>query len=128
MTQENPIGLEELIEKVRQELLSTERKSGEVPFLSVDEVSLELQVTIQKEGEAGIKIHVIQLGGKVSRDDVQTIKVTLTPLLSKEERLKQFERQYPGGVAAAAAAVAEASVKATVKGSSKESQRDIYGG
>jgi hypothetical protein len=128
MQQENSIGLSELIQKVKQELLINDLKSGEAPFLSVDEVSLELQVTIQKEGDAGIKIHIIQIGGKVSRDDVQTIKVTLTPLLSKEERLKQFERQYPGGIAAAVAAVAEVSVKATVKGSSKESQRKTFEG
>lgn len=128
MTQENPIGLAELIEQVREELLSTDQRSGEVPFLSVDEVSLELQVTVQKEGDAGIKIHVIQIGGKVSRDDVQTIKVTLTPLLDKKERLKQFEQQYAGGAAAAAAAVASVSARGTLKGSDKESQQDTFGG
>lgn len=124
MTQENSVGLAELIEKVKQELLISDLKSGEAPFLSVDEVSLELQVTVQKEGDAGIKIYVIQIGGKLSRDDVQIIKVTLTPLLSKEERLKQYEQRYPGG----AAAVARASILGTLKGDSQESQRDTFGG
>ena len=128
MIQENPIGLAELIEKVKQELLISDLKSGEAPFLSIDEVSLELQVTVQKEGDAGIKIHVIQIGGKLSRDDVQTIKVTLTPLLSKEERLKQYEQHYPAGPAAAAAALASVSVRGTLKGSDKESQQDTFGG
>jgi hypothetical protein len=127
MTQDNPIGLAELIQTVKQELLSTDFQSEEAPFLSVDEVSLELQVTVQKEGEAGIKIHVIQIGGRLSRDDVQTIKVTLTPLLSKEARLKHYELQFPGGPEAAAAAVASASARGTVKGG-KESQRDTFGG
>ena len=128
MSQENSIGLSELIEKVRQELLTTVARPGEIPFLSVDEVSLELQVTIQKEGDAGIKIHIIQIGGKVSRDDVQTIKLTLSPLLSKEERLKQYEQHFPGGPAAAAAAVASVSARGTLKGSATESQRDTFGG
>lgn len=133
MAQENPIGLAELIDKVRQELLAQELLtvgpgSGNVPFLSIDEVSLELQVTVQKEGDAGIKINVISIGGSVNRSDVQTIKITLTPLLSKEARLSHYQKQYPGGEATGAEAVARVSTRGTLKGSEKESQRDTFGG
>jgi hypothetical protein len=132
MTQENPIGLAELIDTVRQELLlqellSTGPGSGNVPFLSIDEVSLELQVTVQKEGNAGIKINVIQIGGSVSRNDVQTIKITLTPLLSKEARLSHYQKHYPGGEALGAEAVERVSTRGTLKGSAEESQRETFG-
>lgn len=122
MTQEDSIGLAELIEQVRQDLLSTGPDLGEVPIFSVDEISLELQVTVSKEGGGGIKIHVIELGGKVGRDDVQTIKLTLTPLIDKETRRKLYEQHYPGG----AAAVERASM-AALKGSSEESQPNLFG-
>ncbi len=94
MSQESPIGLAELIEQVKQELLS--KRNTPTPFFSVDQVELELQVTIHKEGNAGIKIYVVEAGGKVSRDDVQKVKVTLTPLLDKQELLDAYEREHPG--------------------------------
>ncbi len=121
MSQQHSIGLAELIEQVRQELLLTGPDLGEVPIFSVDEVSLELQVTVQKEIGGGVKIYVVELGGKMSRDDVHIIKLTLTPLIDKERRRQLYDQHYPGG----AAAVERASM-ATLKGSSRESSaRDV---
>ena len=94
MSSQNSIGLAELIAKVRQELLSTEN-TADVPLFSVDEVKLELQVTVTKEGEAGLHIEVVELGGKVSREDVHKIEVTLTPLVAKEKRATLFQERYP---------------------------------
>lgn len=122
MTGESPIGLAELIERVRQELLSAGPDLGEVPIFSVDEVSLELQVTVRREGGGGINIQVIELGGKVGRDDVHTVKLTLTPLVDKQKRRQLYESHYPGGVAAI-----ERASMATLKGSAHESQRETFG-
>ena len=96
MPEEKLIGLAELIEEVKRELLSTTSdKQTEVPLLSVDTVELELQVTVRKEGKAGLKVYVFEAGGGGSHDDVQKVKVTLSPLLSKEMRLKLYGKRYP---------------------------------
>lgn len=113
MPEENPICLAELIEQVKRELLSTETDTQQtVPIFTVDEVVLELQVTMRREGKGGLKIYVLQLGGSASRDDVQKLKVTLTPLLSKEERIKFVKERYPE----AWKAMEKTSVKASIKG------------
>jgi hypothetical protein len=91
-----PIGLAELIEKVKSELLSGEISPGSsAPLFSVDQVELELQVTLKREGKAGIKIYVIEVDGSDGRDDVQKVKVTLSPLLDKAERLALIRDRHP---------------------------------
>ncbi len=93
MAQENPLGLIELIKQIKHELLTPEISAGgDIPLFSVDEVSLELQVTVHKDAQGGIKIYVVELGGEISRDDVQKVHITLTPLLSKEERIQLYKK------------------------------------
>ncbi|QLE53997.1 hypothetical protein FD724_39985 (plasmid) [Nostoc sp. C057] len=100
MSDNNLIGLAELIKQVKQELLitylSNEPPSNktDVPFFSVDSVELELQVTVKKEGKGGVKIYVLEIGGGGSRDDVQKVKVTLSPLLKKEQLLSIYKKLY----------------------------------
>jgi hypothetical protein len=98
MSEAKPIGLAELIEQVKSDLLHTETDDQRtVPLFSVDTVELELQVTVRREGKGRLKIYVLELGGSSSRDDVQKLKVTLTPLLSKEERIHLLKERYPEG-------------------------------
>lgn len=94
MPEEKRIGLDELIKQIRLELLN--QGGDTVPLFSVDQVELELQVTIHWEGNAGIKIYVVQVGGNVNRDSIQKVKVTLTPLLDKQELKAAYEREHPG--------------------------------
>ncbi|MBR8836635.1 MAG: hypothetical protein DSM106950_22115 [Stigonema ocellatum SAG 48.90 = DSM 106950] len=95
------IGLAELIQQVKQELLTTyPRSENDTPILSIDAVELELQVTVKREGKGGVKINVLQFGGGelsggASRDDVQKIKVKLSPLVSKEQILKAYYKENP---------------------------------
>jgi hypothetical protein len=97
MAENNSIGLAELIEQVKQELLATSlNNEKDVPFLSVDSIELELQVIVKREGKAGIKIHVLEAGGGTGRDDVQKVKVTMSPLLSKEKLLEDYQNRHPG--------------------------------
>lgn len=96
-----PIGLAELIDKVKQELLSvTPGKDKEAPILFVDSIELELQVAVKREGAAGIKIDVLsfggaEAGGTLSRDDVHTVKVQLSPLFSKERLMEFYQALHP---------------------------------
>ncbi|MEH1850160.1 MAG: trypco2 family protein [Nostoc sp.] len=94
------IGLAELIQQVKQELLTTyPGKENDTPIFSVDSVELELQVTVQKDTNGKVKINIFgwggEAGGKASRDDVQKVKVKLSPLLSKEYLLKAYYGEDP---------------------------------
>jgi hypothetical protein len=96
MEDENSIGLADLIKQIRRELLTPASDAEEdVPLLSVDSVELELQVTVKKQGTAGVKIYVVNLGGGINRDDVQKVKVKLSPLLSKDQMLGVYKQQNP---------------------------------
>ena len=92
----NLIGLAELIEQVKRELLSTAPgQTKDAPLLLVSAVEIEAQVTVKREGKAGVKIDVIsfggELGGGISRDDVHKVKVTLSPLFDKERLLEFYQ-------------------------------------
>jgi hypothetical protein len=86
------ISLQALIEKVKDELLAPAGGPG-YPIFFVDKVELELQVAVTYEKEAGLKISVLQLGGveaggSATRERGHSIKVTLSPILSREEQRK----------------------------------------
>ena len=89
------IGLTELIQKVKQDLLATvPGKSADAPILFVESVELELKVAVRHEAQTGIKIDVLAIGGAdigagVSQDKTHTVKVKLSPLFDKN-RLMEF--------------------------------------
>ncbi len=95
------IGLAELIEQVKAELLASptdQKKAKTAPFLFVESVELELQVTVKKEGKAGIKVDVLSVGGAeagggIGQDKIQKVKVKLSPLYDKEE-IKQYYKDF----------------------------------
>lgn len=97
------IELSELIEQVRSELLASPREyssSNNAPFLFVESVELELQVTLKRDGKAGIKIDVLsigggELGGVVAQDKAQKIKVKLSPLFNKDEIRDFYQTFHP---------------------------------
>lgn len=123
MSDSSRIGLAELVNELKRELLPLETDAQEnVPLFSVDQVELELQVAVTKEAGGGLLIQVIQLGGRVERHNVQTVKVTLTPLLEKEERLQYLKARYPENWQA----LQEGQMRATFKGPSQESLDGFY--
>jgi len=90
------IGLTELIYQVKKELLSPDsRRADPVPLFAVEEIELEIAVAVSREGEAGINIQVLSLGGGVSREDAQTVRVTLKPLQSREELIAELRQRDP---------------------------------
>ena len=87
----NGIGLSELIQQVKQELLTVNPdKADDPPVFFVESVELELQVTVKKDAKAGIKVYVLEAGGGIGQDEVQKVKVNLTPLLTREEVRKLY--------------------------------------
>lgn len=101
---ENSIGLAELIEQVKRDLLSTAPgQTKDAPVLFVNSVELELQVTVKRGGTGGVKVNVVsvggaELGGNISRDDVHKVKVTLAPLFDKERLMEFYGTLHPDKV------------------------------
>ena len=95
MEQENALGLTELIEQIKQDLLAHELDASTPPLFSIEEINLELQVTVEKTGSAGVNISVLQAGVQKSAQDIQSIQVKLTPLLSRDQRIAAMKENYP---------------------------------
>jgi hypothetical protein len=96
MAEENLIGLAELIQKVKYELLNSDpAQQDEAPVLWVNAVELELQVTVKRDVKAGLKVYVFEGGGGASRDEVQKVKISLTPILTREEIRKIYQDKHP---------------------------------
>ena len=99
----NAIGLAELVEQVKQELLSAAPSKDNVPILFVDSVELQLQVTVKRERQSKVKVEVVaiggvEVGGGGSRDDVHQIKVTMSPIFDKTQLLQWYKELYPNEV------------------------------
>jgi len=95
-TDPKPIGLTELIYQVKRELFSSgSRQDDPVPLFAVDEIELEVAVTVSREGQAGINIQVLNLGGGASRADAQTVRVKLKPLRTREELIADLRTRDP---------------------------------
>lgn len=92
------IGLQELIYQVKRELLAPNRKElakDPDPLFLIDKVELEIAVKVQREGTAGLKLSVLSFaelnaGAATTRERGHVVKVTLSPLLPKEEILKEL--------------------------------------
>jgi hypothetical protein len=85
------IGLKELIQEVKKELLA-QAPDDPVPLFYVEGVELELSVAARKEGQAGVKIYVVDIGGSAGQERAQTVRVRLQPLYSREEMRRLVEQ------------------------------------
>jgi Trypsin-co-occurring domain 2 len=120
--QANGIGLAELIQQVEAELLSYGPGTGKAPLFYVEQVTLELQVTIGKEANAGLKIQVIEAGVAIKREDVDTITVTLDPIMEKHDLVDYYKQHAPGG----AQLLPQVGAMGILKGDTQESQEDTF--
>ena len=57
-----------------------------------------MAVTVSREGQAGINIQVLNVGGGASREDAQTVRVTLKPLRSREELIADLKERDPASL------------------------------
>lgn len=105
---QSSIELAEFIQQVKEDLLSvTPGKDKDAPFLFVESVELELQVTAKRTGTAGtkgsIKINVLgtggevgaELGGNIGQEKIQKVKVKLSPLFDKDRLMGLYQKLYP---------------------------------
>ncbi len=134
---QSSIDLAEFIQQVKEDLLSvTPGNDEDAPFLFVESVELELQVTgkrTEKAGtKSGVKISVLgvggevggELGGDIGREEVHKIKVKLSPLFDKERLVRLYEVFHADKVPV----TVENSLKAILKGNEESNLNDELGG
>ena len=88
------IGLQELLRKVKEELLAPSGQDP-APLFYVEQVDLELSVVVRREAQAGIRVYVVEAGGKAGEERGNVVRVTLRPLYSREEMRNLLEKD-PG--------------------------------
>jgi hypothetical protein len=98
-----PIGLSEFIDQVKRDLLTKQSSTEDpVPLFAITEVEVEVSVVATREVEGGLKgginLAILGLGtaeasggGKVGHESAQTVRVKLSPLLTKEQLLERME-------------------------------------
>ncbi len=89
------ISLQDLIDKIKSDLFSphnseTKNKHNTFPLFFVDQVEVELNISITDEIGSGIKLSIPQLveaslDGKGSDNSTHTMKIVLKPILSAEQ-------------------------------------------
>lgn len=100
MSQHN-VTLQSLIEQVKKDLL---QGGPEYPLFFVEKVELELQVTASANSDGGVEISLLNIGGVKAGEGRtsergHTIRITLAPILSREEQrglLAKDERMLNG--------------------------------
>jgi hypothetical protein len=83
------ITLQDLIEKVRNDLITSNIGRG-YPLFFIDEIELEIAVSISAEVSGGLSIKVLEIGpeigSKLSSQNSHTITIKLSPILTKDEQ------------------------------------------
>ena len=99
MSKDQPISLSEFIFQVKKDLLDKQlSKDDPVPLFAIDEIEVEVSVTASREaeGKAGLNLTILGVGleaggtGTVGKENAQTVRVKLSPLLSKAELFEQL--------------------------------------
>jgi hypothetical protein len=83
MADNEPIGLKELIAQVKRELL--EEHDDRQPLFVVGSLELQISFTAERNANGGIDLKIIQAGASAKTTDVQSVKVTLQPIVTVEE-------------------------------------------
>lgn len=94
-----PININEFIEQVRKELLSPRHattKDEALPLFFIDEVELEISVTVTSDlsGNGKINLQVVEVGTSANHqnENVHKITIKMTPLISKDKFIQDLEK------------------------------------
>lgn len=99
----NPIGLVELIDQVKKELMTLQTDTERL--FAVGSVELELAFTATRVGKGEINLQVVSIGGDTGSERVQRIKIMLEPLVTVDELRERFRRLHPELYASASSAL-----------------------
>ena len=96
MAKQEPIGIKELIDRVKQELLAEHDTSD--PLFTLGPVELEISFTVMRDLQGGINLYVVEYDAEKQWTEVQKVRITLDPIVTREEIIAEFteEEKKPG--------------------------------
>ncbi|MDQ2807445.1 MAG: hypothetical protein M3Z04_11125 [Chloroflexota bacterium] len=83
MADNEMIGIQELISQVKRELLATH--DDQHPLFVVGSVELQISFTAERNANGGVDLKIIQAGTSAKTIDVQSVRVTLQPIINLDE-------------------------------------------
>jgi hypothetical protein len=70
------LSLEEFIYQVKRELLEAQEKhEGELAFLELQKVELEVSLVVSKKANGKVSVYVAEIGSDISTEQVQRVKL-----------------------------------------------------
>jgi hypothetical protein len=89
---EKPIGVSELINRIKLDLLSEEGSGA--PLFLIGNIELEISFTVDRAINGGIDLQVVSSGVEKTTTEVQKIKLTLEPLEPIERRRLKLTQEH----------------------------------
>jgi len=80
--QKDPIGINEMILRIKEELLSVRDTQ---PLFKISQVELEISFTVERDAGGGINFQVVRGDVAKTWSEVQTVTVTLDPIIPLED-------------------------------------------
>ena len=70
------LSLEEFIYQVKRELLEAQEKhEGELAFMELQKVELEVSLVVSKKANGKVSVYVAEIGSDISTEQVQRVKL-----------------------------------------------------
>ena len=81
MADAKPIGITQLIDRIKDDLQQAQR---DIPIFKIKQVELEIAFTVEDKKDGGIEIHILKAGVERTNANVQSIKIMME-MLNKDE-------------------------------------------
>jgi len=92
MPEQIPIGIRELIDEVKRELLEPHTD----PMFLVGHVDLEVSFTVERDMNGKLKLQILEAGADKKSIAAQVVKIALEPIYTVEQ-IRQKLKDTPGG-------------------------------
>lgn len=86
-----PIGIKELIERVKSELMQTHDTSQ--PVFVIGDIELEIGFSVERSASGGLDLQVVQIGGAAAKTETHTVRVRLEPLSTPDDIRKKLSQE-----------------------------------
>ena len=86
------LGVIELVEALKDELRQLDENPESPHLFQINGAEIEVNVAVKTEAHGGVNFWVVQLGGKVSKEQIHKIKVKLSTL--EQDNTKSVSNQY----------------------------------
>lgn len=77
------IGLYDVVQNLKEDIRRLEEEPVGGYMFEIENAEIELSVAVKKEAGGGINIWVINVGGKVKKEDIHKVRINLKPYVQE---------------------------------------------